>query len=57
MPQRESTTDDFNEAVVGEIAGQPQGATSRVVARHTGTVSVTHATIDIVNDVSAFLVL
>ena len=48
LPQRESTTDDLNEAVVGEIAGQRQGATSRVVARHTGTVSVTHATIDMV---------
>ena len=45
LPQRESTTVDLNEAVVGEIAGQRQGATSRVVARHTGTVSVTHATI------------
>jgi hypothetical protein len=48
LPQRESTTVDLNEAVVGEIAGQRQGATSRVVARHTGTVSVTHATIDLV---------
>jgi hypothetical protein len=48
LPQRESTTVDLNEAVVGEIAGQRQGATSRVVARHTGTASVTHATIDLV---------
>jgi hypothetical protein len=48
LPQRESTTVDLNEAVVGEIAGQRQGTTSRVVARHTGTVSVTHATIDLV---------
>jgi hypothetical protein len=47
LPQREPTTDDLNEAVV-EIVGQRQGATSRVVGRHTGTVSVTHATIDMV---------
>jgi hypothetical protein len=48
LPQRGSTTVDLNEAVVGEIAGQRRGATSRVVARHTGTVSVTHATIELV---------
>jgi hypothetical protein len=48
LPQRESTTVDLNEAVVGEIAGQRQGAPSRAVARHTGTVSVTRATIELV---------
>ena len=29
LPQSESTTDDLNEAVVGEIAGQPQGDRER----------------------------
>ena len=36
LPQRESTTVDLNEAVVGEIAGQRQDASSRVVTRRTG---------------------